>query len=186
MIKDSLDEINSEFENKKREKNENKNTNKNFQKMKTDMDIRVKNGIKTENKIQNNSGIKPLKENEYISTNNIYSNSIKTPNLNQPQSNMAPTPQYRANYPLNKSVISNNNSEINNNFSKTQVSFYKNNSKQLSQAMPAPHAAPPAAAPSLSPALGLAEFERKQKEKKRSNPISKGLNKLADFLLNRK
>ena len=182
MIKDSLDEINSEFENKKKEKNENKI--KNFQKMKTDMDIRVKNEIKTENKTQNISGIKPLKENEYISTNNIYSNSKKTPNLNQTQSNMAPTPQYRANYPLNKSVISNNNSGINNYFSKTQDNFYKNNSTQLSQAMPAPPAAAPS--PSPSPALGLFEFESKKKEKKRSNPISKGLNKLAEFLLNRK
>ena len=171
MIKQSLDELNSEFEKKRKEKNENKN----IQKMNIDKDIKVKNDIKTENKTQNNSGNKPLKENGYIYANKIYSNSNNNSNLSkpiQPHSNIPPNPQNKANYSLNKSVISGNNSEINNNFSKTQTNFNRNNATQLPQEMR--NSLPPPPPP---------QAETKPKSKNPFKGITKGLGKFADFLL---
>ena len=175
MIKQSLDELNSEFEKKRKEKNENKN----IQKMNIDKDIKVKNDIKTENKtqnkFQNNSGNKSLKENGYIYANKIYSDSNNNSNLSksiQPHSNIPPNPQNKANYSLNKSVISGNNSEINNNFSKTQTNFNRNNATQLPQEMR--NSLPPPPPP---------QAETKPKSKNPFKGISKGLGKFADFLL---
>ena len=143
--------------------------------MNIDKDIKVKNDIKTENKTQNNSGNKPLKENGYIYANKIYSNSNNNSNLSksiQPHGNISPNPQNKANYSLNKSVISGNNSEINNNFSKTQTNFNRNNATQLPQEMR--NSLPPPPPP---------QAETKPKSKNPFKGITKGLGKFADFLL---
>ena len=99
--------------------------------MKTDY-INYKGDIKTENKTQNNSGNKPSKENEFISPNYIYSNSIK--NSNQSQSNYP----YN-NIPQNLPTITynqNNNPAISGKY--PDNNFKRNSTPKTSQVIPPP------------------------------------------------
>ena len=131
IMKKSLDKVNAELERKKKEKKE-KKENKNFKKMKTDMDFNYKGDINSENKTQNNSGNTPTKENEFISSNNIYSNSIK--NSNQSQSNY-PYNNIPRN-PPNITYNQNNNPAISGKY--PDNNFKRNSTPQISQVMTPP------------------------------------------------
>ena len=121
MIKQSLDELNSEFEKKRKEKNENKN----IQKMNIDKDIKVKNGIKTENKnsqkINTDKDIKVKNdiktENKNIQKMNIdkdikVKNDIKTENKTQNNSGNKPLKENGYIYANKIYSNSNNNSNL--------------------------------------------------------------------------